>query len=100
MELFESPHRILIFFPVFALLIAIEALVYPRFKGHAYPWKDSGVSLLIAVGHNLTGLVNQVVIYAIFALFVWGYRLYTIPMDNLWSIGALIILEEFAYYWY
>ena len=100
MELFESPHRIWIFFPVFAVAIAIEALVYRRLKGHGYPWKDSGVSLLIAIGHSFTGFVNKAVIFAIFALFVWEYRIATIPMDNPWSIAALILLEEFAYYWY
>ncbi len=100
MELFQSPYKALVFFPVIALAIALEAFFYRRAKGRAYPWKDSGVSLLIAVGHNFTGFVNQVVIYAIFALFVWRYRIYTIPMDSVWSIVALFLLEEFAYYWY
>jgi sterol desaturase/sphingolipid hydroxylase (fatty acid hydroxylase superfamily) len=100
MELFHNPYRFAIIFPVFAVAILIEALVYQRKKGRAYPWEDSFVSLLIAAGHNVTGIINQMLIYAIFAVFVWHYRVFTVPMSAWWAIPSLFLLEEFAYYWY
>jgi sterol desaturase/sphingolipid hydroxylase (fatty acid hydroxylase superfamily) len=100
MELFQSPYRFAFIFPVFALAIVIEALLYQRQKGRPYPWKDSVVSFVIAAGHNVTGIINHTVIFAIFALTVWHYRIVTVPMTAWWAIPSLFLLEEFAYYWY
>jgi sterol desaturase/sphingolipid hydroxylase (fatty acid hydroxylase superfamily) len=100
MELFQDPRRFAVILPVFFAAILIEALLYKRKKGRSYPWKDSVVSVLIAAGHGVTGIINQLVIYAIFALFVWQYRIFTVPMSAWWAIPSLFLLSEFAYYWY
>jgi len=100
MELFHGPASTLWILPILALAIAIEAFFYKRAKGKSYPWKESGLSLVIAIGHNGAGFVNHVVIITLLGGLAWNYRVATVPMDAWWAWPLLFILEEFAYYWY
>ena len=100
MEQFQHPSVVIWFLPAFAVAIIIEAILYRRAKGKAYPWKESLLSLVIAIGHNIAGVINNTVIIAIFGAAVWELRIYTMPMDTWWAWGLLFLLEELAYYWY
>ncbi len=100
MEQFQHPSIAIWFAPVFAVAILIEAGFYRRAKGKAYPWKESLLSLVIAVGHSFAGIINHAVIIAIFGTLVWECRIHTMPMNAWWSWVLLFLLEEFAYYWY
>jgi sterol desaturase/sphingolipid hydroxylase (fatty acid hydroxylase superfamily) len=100
MEQFQHPMAVIWFLPFFAVAIIAEAVLYPRFKGKSYPWRESGLSLVIAIGHSIAGILNHAVIIAVVGMAVWNVRLMTIPMDNWWSWVLLFLLEEFAYYWY
>lgn len=100
MELFHGPAATLWILPVFFLAIAIEAYLYKRSKGKPYPWKESGLSLVIAIGHNIAGFVNHAVVITILGGLAWNYRVTTIRMDEWWAWPLLFFLEEFAYYWY
>ena len=100
MELFHGPAATLWILPIFALAIAIEAILYKRAKGKAYPWRESGLSLVIAIGHSVAGAVNHAVIITLLGGLAWNYRFATVPMDQWWAWPLLFILEEFAYYWY
>src|SRR6266404_4376805 len=100
MEQFQPPVATIWFLPAFAVAIVIEALLYRRYKGKSYPWRESLLSLIIAIGHNIAGYLNNVVVIAIFGVAVWQIRLTTMPMDHWWSWVLLFLVEEFAYYWY
>ncbi len=100
MELFHHPAIAVMAFPVLLVAIAIEAFFYRRAKGKPYPWRQSGLSLVIAVGHALSGVINQAVIISLVAVFAWQYRITTVPIDAWWALPLLFVLEEFAYYWY
>jgi len=100
MELFHGPAATLWILPIFALAIAIEAILYKRAKGKAYPWRESGLSLVIAIGHSVAGAVNHAVIITLLGGLAWNYRFATVPMDQWWAWPLLFILEEFAFYWY
>src|SRR5262249_48882158 len=66
----------------------------------AYPWKESGLSLVIAIGHGAAGIINHAVVISLIAVLVWKIRVYTMPMDQWWPWPLLFLGEEFCYYWY
>ena len=100
MEQFQHPAATLLFLPFFAVAILVEALLYRRAKGKAYPWRESLLSLVVAIGHNIAGILNHALIITILGVAVWEIRLTTMPMNTWWSWVLLFFLEEFAYYWY
>jgi sterol desaturase/sphingolipid hydroxylase (fatty acid hydroxylase superfamily) len=100
LELFQRPAATLWILPFFALAVVIEAFFYRRAKGKAYPWKESGLSLVVAIGHNIAGIVNHAVVITLLGGLAWNFRIATVPMDAWWAWPLLFILEEFAYYWY
>jgi hypothetical protein len=97
MELFHGPAATLWILPIFALAIAIEAILYKRAKGKAYPWRESGLSLVIAIGHSVAGAVNHAVIITLLGGLAWNYRFATVPMDQWWAWPLLFILEELPF---
>jgi sterol desaturase/sphingolipid hydroxylase (fatty acid hydroxylase superfamily) len=100
MELFQNPKITLVVVPFFLAAILIEALIYPRWRGRAYPWREGGLSILIGLGHAMAGFVNQAVVIGLIAAGIWHIRIFTMPMDQWWAWILLFVLEEFAYYWY
>ena len=100
MELFLNPGLGIPLYGIFALAIFVEAYLYRRRRGKPYPWAESGISIILAIAHGLTGFITQAVIIGIFAAAVWHWRIYTMPMGQWWAWVLLIVLEEFAYYWY
>jgi sterol desaturase/sphingolipid hydroxylase (fatty acid hydroxylase superfamily) len=99
MELFHGPSAIRSFLPVLMIAIVVEALLYWRRNGH-YRWRDSAASLVIAVGHSVSGIISQAVISAGVAVVVWRYRIAAIDLDQWTNLVALFVLTEFVYYWY
>lgn len=85
-------------FPIFVLLIALEAWRRRRIGGD-YPWRDAAASLGVAIGHKLTGAVNAAALAGLFAL-AWEHRLVTVPLDGWWGAPVLFLAVEFAYYWF
>jgi len=100
MELFLHPASILFILPIVAAMIAIEAHYYKPRKHKPYPWKESGLSLLIAIGHGASGIINHAVVLSLIAMLVWKIRIYTMPMNEWWPWALLVVGEEFVYYWY
>jgi sterol desaturase/sphingolipid hydroxylase (fatty acid hydroxylase superfamily) len=99
MELYNSPSAGLALLPVLLVAIIVEGIIYCR-RNARYPWADSAASLAIAVGHSLSGIISHTVITGGLALIVWHWRIATIDMRHWWTILALFLLLEVAYYWY
>jgi len=99
MEQFFTNYQLVFFLPLIMLAIFIEPYFYKRQFKKSYPWRDSATSLGVGVGHQLTGIVNRLLIQGVMASFIWKYRIYTMP-DEWWIYLALFIGLEFFYYWY
>jgi sterol desaturase/sphingolipid hydroxylase (fatty acid hydroxylase superfamily) len=84
------------FFPFFLILIVIEAFWIVLWKKEKYPWKESVISIVIAIGHRIA----QIIPTASLIIFTWNHRIFTISLNHWWSVALLFIGIEFAYYWY
>jgi sterol desaturase/sphingolipid hydroxylase (fatty acid hydroxylase superfamily) len=100
-DLFSKvPNKItLLFIPVFIFTILAEALVIQARHG-GYPWKNTGVSTLVAIGHVLTQAAVNGLIFGVIAAGVYAVRLTTIPVSwqNWPSLIALFVLTDLAFY--
>ena len=99
MEQFLNNKQLLFFLPVVALAIILESLIYKWRYKKSYPWIESATSLGVGLGHQITGIINRLLIQGLMTSFVWQYRLFTVP-DEWWTYPALFIGLEFCYYWY
>jgi hypothetical protein len=81
-DLFERiPNKIgVIFIPVFLVTILAEALVIQARHG-SYPWKNTGISAVVALGHLLTQAAAHGVIFGFIAAGIYAVRLTTIPVS-------------------
>ena len=100
-DLFERlPNKIAVtFIPVFLFTILAEALVIQARHG-SYPWKNTGISTLLAVGHLLTQAAAHGVIFGFIAAAIYEVRLTTIPVSwgNWQSLIELFLLTDLAFY--
>jgi sterol desaturase/sphingolipid hydroxylase (fatty acid hydroxylase superfamily) len=100
MELFQNPVHIIILVPLLAAAIGLEAYFYKQRRHKACPWRESGLSLVVAIGHAASGIINHAVVVSLIAVLVWKTRIYTMPMDEWWAWVLLFVGVEFVYYWY
>jgi sterol desaturase/sphingolipid hydroxylase (fatty acid hydroxylase superfamily) len=99
MEQFLSSYQLAYFLPLVAVAILVEAFFYKMRFQRPYPWRESATSLGVGVGHQITGIINRLLIQGLMASFVWKYRIFTMP--NEWWVYPLLFLGlEFCYYWY
>jgi len=91
-------HHAFWFLPIAVAAILIEALLYRRRLGKSYPWKDSGLSLLVAAGHNLSQLAGRALLGGVYA-YAWNHRLFTVPLHGALGWAGLFLGVEFLYYW-
>src|SRR5579863_5538719 len=100
MEQFHGTYYLRFVFPVLLLLILVESVFYKLKFRKSYPWKESASSLGVAIGHQVTGYINQFVIIGLLGGFVWEHRLFTVPEGTWWYYPLLFLGTEFSYYWY
>jgi sterol desaturase/sphingolipid hydroxylase (fatty acid hydroxylase superfamily) len=100
-DLFARAHnRIgLLFVPVFVFTILAEALVIRARAGH-YPWRSTGVSIALAIGHVISQAAVHGIIFSVIAAGVYSVRLTTIPVsfDRWPALLVLFALTELAFY--
>ena len=99
MEQFFNHRQLFYFLPMVFLAILFESILYRRHFNKSYPWAESATSLGVGLGHQLTGIINLLLIQGVMASFIWKYRFFTMP-DAWWTYPALFIGLEFCYYWY
>jgi sterol desaturase/sphingolipid hydroxylase (fatty acid hydroxylase superfamily) len=94
------PHTLTYFlYLVFLTAIAIEIFLLRGSRQQIYSWQESLNSLGIFVVHHLTQILFKFVPTGML-FFAWQHRLFTMPIDEWWSIPLLFISIEFCYYWY
>jgi sterol desaturase/sphingolipid hydroxylase (fatty acid hydroxylase superfamily) len=88
-----------IFVPFFLVATVLEALLIMRRQG-AYPWKNAGVSVCMAIGHFITQAATHGLIFGIIAVSVYEVRLTTIPISfRHWpSLMVLFLLVDLGFY--
>ena len=99
MEQFLSNQQLVYFLPLIAIAILVESLIYKWRYQKSYPWLESATSLGVGLGHQITGIINRLLIQGVMASFIWRYRFFTIP-NEWWTYPVLFLGLEFCYYWY
>jgi len=99
MEQFINNKQLIYFLPLVAFAILAESLLYKWRYRKSYPWVESATSLGVGIGHQITGIINRLLIQGVMASFIWQYRIYTMP-EAWWRYPALFLGLEFCYYWY
>jgi len=99
MEQFLNNKQLIYFLPLVAFAILAESLLYKWRYRKSYPWIESATSLGVGIGHQITGIINRLLIQGVMASFIWQYRIYTVP-EAWWRYPALFLGLEFCYYWY
>ncbi|BAZ37917.1 hypothetical protein NIES4101_38430 [Calothrix sp. NIES-4101] len=92
----QNPDLLLKIFPIFLIFIFLEAVLIIGWKKQKYPWRESFVSFLIAIGHHLSQIIPTTGLLVL----AWNHRLFTISLDFWWSPILLFLLIEFTYYWF
>jgi sterol desaturase/sphingolipid hydroxylase (fatty acid hydroxylase superfamily) len=90
------PAHALYIFPVFLISILLEGIFLTQRKKVHYSFRESWISLAIAIGHRLSQHLPR----AGFLLFAWQHRLATLSLEHWWNILLLFFGIEFFYYWY
>ncbi len=90
---------ILVFLPIFLATTVIEGLLILYRQG-TYPWKNAGVSTVMAVGHFLTQAATHGLLFGIIAASVYRIRIATVPVSlHHWlSLIVLFFLTDLAFY--
>jgi len=99
MEQFLNNKQLIYFLPLVAFAILAESLLYKWRYRKSYPWVEGATSLGVGIGHQITGIINRLLIQGVMASFIWQYRIYTVP-EAWWRYPALFLGLEFCYYWY
>ncbi|MBW4671439.1 MAG: sterol desaturase family protein [Cyanomargarita calcarea GSE-NOS-MK-12-04C] len=83
-------------FPFLLILIFVEAFLIVGWKKQKYPWQESFISFLIAIGHR----ISQIIPTAGFLIFAWNHRIFTISLNSWWNVVLLFLSIELTYYWF
>ena len=85
--------------PIFALLIAAEAYFVIRENRANYDrkdtWSNISIGFLSVVWGALFGLATSY-----FYLTAYEYAPYKMPMGSVWAWLVLLLVDDFAYYWF
>ena len=84
-----ATHIGALFAPVFLFIILAEALMI-RTRHGRYPWRSSGVSLTLAIGHVVSQAAVHGLIFSVIAAGVYSERVTTIPVsfEHWTALGA------------
>ena len=95
----RAPYQIwVVFAPVFLFTILAEALVIRAREGRV-PWRNTGVSLMLAVGHVVSQAAVHGLIFSVIAAGLYSVRLATIPVSfGRWTeLAVLFVLADLAF---
>lgn len=88
-------------FLALTLVLIFAELIYSRLSGHDdhHDLNETAASVGVAVGDVVSRVLTSG-LAAIPFLWLYQYRLFDIPLDNIWSVLALFLGVEFLYYWF
>lgn len=83
----------------FALMFLEMALIRAHLVRGRYTVKDTLASVGMRAGNYATNVALAGATVAVFA-FIYQFRLFDIPMSSPWAWAAIVVLDDFAYYWF
>lgn len=86
-------------FPFLVVAAVAEALLYRRIRKKPFAFKESGASLLIAVGYQLGSILGFSLTGGVF-LWLYEHRILSIAMHTWYHWVLLFLGVEFCYYWF
>ena len=86
-------------FFLFALSIAAEAWIIIRWHRSTFPWKESLVSLFIALGGRGASAVSAIPIWFT-ATWIYEHRIASFDLTHWYEWVILFVGHEFCYYWH
>jgi sterol desaturase/sphingolipid hydroxylase (fatty acid hydroxylase superfamily) len=92
-------HLIYSVYSILLIAVLLEAMLIQHSHKFIFSWKESLASLGVAIGHRITSTIFGVIPIAVFS-FTWQHRLFTIPLNQAWTILLLFLGTEFFYYWH
>jgi sterol desaturase/sphingolipid hydroxylase (fatty acid hydroxylase superfamily) len=78
-----------------AVLVEYAAL---RRRGAAYPWREAGASVVVALVQRIGSVLGAVALAPLFAA-VWRHHLRAFDVPAAAQLGVSFLLVEFVYYW-
>lgn len=85
--------------PIFLGLIAWEAWYWRRRDPAKYSLVDTFSNAGLALMHQVADAIAWIVVIGLF-YFVHQFRLFDLGEATLWSIAALVLAQDFFYYWF
>ncbi len=95
----QFPNLLLHAIPGFVLLIVIEVIFAIKTQRELYEVKDASTSIALGIGNLISGIITKTLILGIF-LFIYQFRIFTIPFDAWWAWLLLFVADDFSYYWF
>jgi sterol desaturase/sphingolipid hydroxylase (fatty acid hydroxylase superfamily) len=81
------------------LLVGAEYLYAKRSHRDVYDARETLASIGIALLHPIARLASSFVALPVI-IWVSQHRLFTLPVNSIWTYVALFVIGEFAYYWF
>lgn len=95
----ETPSILVHAIPGFIILIIAEVIYAVRTQRELYDVKDASTSIALGLGNLAVGLFSKTVILAVF-MFLYRFRLFTIPFEAWWAWVLCFFSDDFSYYWF
>ena len=82
------------------VVMAVEmVLIRTQLVSGHYTWKDTLASIGMRAGNYATNVMLAGATAVVFA-FIYQFRLFDIPMNSVYAWAAIVVLDDFAYYWF
>lgn len=83
--------------PAFIVLIIIEVIYAIKTQRELYEVKDATTSISLGLGNLFIGLLTKSFIL-VFFVWIYEYRIFTIPFNAWWAWLLIFFVDDFSYY--
>lgn len=83
--------------PAFIILIILEIMYAIKIQKELYEVKDAATSITLGLGNLFIGLLTKGFIL-IFFVWIYEYRIFTIPYNAWWAWVLIFFVDDFSYY--
>jgi sterol desaturase/sphingolipid hydroxylase (fatty acid hydroxylase superfamily) len=85
--------------PGFVILIVLEVIFAVKTQKELYEIKDASTSISLGLGNLFIGLLTKGLVLIAF-VFLYRFRLFTIPYNTWWAWVICFLADDFSYYWF
>ncbi len=86
--------------PLFAVMIALEALIARRSRPEYYESKDAWINIFIGFVSVAFSILFSVLFIGVIYAFAYELAPFKFPADTWWTWAILFFVDDFAYYWF